>query len=382
MSTEDLQRGIAGAGEKINTGVMAALIQAQSALGESQAIINAVGQGTGSPEMQQVARSLEEARSQIKNTMDSLAQYPDTINPYLGRLGLAQISAIAAPEMSDAPIIPADTYRLEQPEEEMSEAVMHETSDFDTSNYEAQIADIDQKLDDGVSPEAIEGYIATGGTCYVYRDSETGAIIKLPRVVIEVEEDDGQGDFTYYDEAPPAGTVNTYKEALERGEGVPGLEQIVGTIDDQGRDGAGAIICKEAPGKTFSRVSSEERRHIPKEHYDNLMETLEAMSQHDLVIDNDPDNLMYDPQAGFTVIDYQTRVHRRDEARKYDIDSELERPVSGAQLTEWISKITGALWGGMDPNKSPEHLDKIIRSAYDKFGPEVAEKIRKTWRDK
>jgi len=97
-------------------------------------------------------------------------------------------------------------------------------------------------------------------------------------------------------------------EALEKGLGVPGLEQIV-TADQEG----GVIVTELVKGKPIADIPSMVLAgRIKPRHLEKLRATLEAMKEHNLECDN-VGNVMFDPTNGFTIIDYRAVTSPEDE---------------------------------------------------------------------
>lgn len=89
-------------------------------------------------------------------------------------------------------------------------------------------------------------------------------------------------------------------EDLEKGLGVPGLEQIVTADQDEG-----VIITELVKGRSIGTIPSHELAgRIKPHHLAKLQQTLEVMKERDLEYDT-VDNVLFDPQDGFTIIDYR-----------------------------------------------------------------------------
>lgn len=250
--------------------------------------------------------------------------------------------------------------------------VTHETQ---LQAYYTGIVDgIDARLDEGEDPAQIEGYLTSGGYCHIFYDASTNAVIKMPRVLVgftDPESDENDEDVLM---PPEAGTVQTaYKAPLERGRGVPGLEQIITVVDDNGQAGRGAVICEFVSGVTLSKILGEgesegENPPMFDEHYDRLIETLIAMSERGLIVDGDASNIIYDPDKGFTIIDYPTIEHTQEQglSRQGDIMSQLKN----------IAKLGGML----HPSLSAFHVIVRFGDAIERrFGRQVASEMFSAW---
>ena len=92
-------------------------------------------------------------------------------------------------------------------------------------------------------------------------------------------------------------------QALRAGIGVEGLEQLV-TADLS----TGTIVTKLAKGRSLPTIPSKELvGKIKKEHLKKLKATLQWMSENMLEYDN-AYNILFDPQEGFTIIDYRPPI--------------------------------------------------------------------------
>jgi hypothetical protein len=166
------------------------------------------------------------------------------------------------------------------------------------SLYVDQMNAIDEALDYGADPETIEGYVATGGTSYVF-DTPDGNIIKLPRIEDEPMEDEDADEY----EAPPQDYVRSVVESLERGKGFQGFEQIVDYIDCT-PDNKGAVIVEKVEGKVLDDMSQEEKDQIPVADYERLMDACGEAAARRIKPDFDGSNIIHNSRDGFTIIDY------------------------------------------------------------------------------
>lgn len=288
-----------------------------------------------------------------------MARYSELLNAYIiAPLGGVAVASIILPEVSDIPAVSEEKYTPGP-----AQATEQHKAEHVDSAHARQVTDsIGERLARGEEPDSIEGYITSGGQCHIYRDPNTGYIVKIPRVTEQEHERI----------LPPAGMIaQRYKEPLERGKGVDGLEQIVTAVDDRGEAGGGSVWVQEAPGKTWETMTTEEQRDIPPEHYDRLMNTLEQMEEKGVVIDNHASNIMYDPSAGFTIIDYHTR--------EYWLGLDPELSATAQDQTFRLGGDRGGLTecgGELSPQ---EHINKFTEAAERKFGPDAANRIRQSW---
>jgi hypothetical protein len=85
-----------------------------------------------------------------------------------------------------------------------------------------------------------------------------------------------------------------------RTRGIPHLEQIVATsVEDA------AVVSERAPGLNILGLTSEALNEITDEQIIALIDAAVLAQENDIVFDPGTENLMYDPDHGFTVIDLQ-----------------------------------------------------------------------------
>lgn len=101
------------------------------------------------------------------------------------------------------------------------------------------------------------------------------------------------------EEIPPAAIIDSYAEAFVHGIGVPHLEQGVAYSLREAK-----ILSQIAPGLPTYKVSTEQLDTVNAQHINELYDTFEEMQRRELAIDESAGNLLYDPQCGFTAIDY------------------------------------------------------------------------------
>ncbi len=94
--------------------------------------------------------------------------------------------------------------------------------------------------------------------------------------------------------------VNQRATALALGIGINGLEQGTAVSFD-----LPVVISEFVPGKAMSGLSDRERAEIPRDHWQKLAETIKQASFMGIAIDTNKDNFLYEPEMGFTIIDYR-----------------------------------------------------------------------------
>lgn len=137
-------------------------------------------------------------------------------------------------------------------------------------------------------------YVGSGATSTVFAiNSET--VVKL---ILGDEHDNTKAE-----------NIRGYVGAFALGYGHDGLEQIK-AYNDKGPNYA--VVCQKAPGDSISCLSPEILDAIPEAPYERLIEAYQALQSLGLRTDHG-DNLFYDPEKGFTILDYETE----QECRKF-----------------------------------------------------------------
>jgi hypothetical protein len=158
--------------------------------------------------------------------------------------------------------------------------------------YREQFEAIQEQLDAGVPPEAIPNHVATGGLSSVFA-TEDGKLMKLPTVPTPHEHD--------IDTPPEPAIIHTdYVVPLERAQGGETLEQMVTFTEE----GIGCAVVETAPGQTIGNTAESVIHAVPRDHQDQLMRGFKEMESRNLYPDIDNENMLYDPQAAYTNIDF------------------------------------------------------------------------------
>ncbi|MEI7632508.1 MAG: hypothetical protein WCJ60_04270, partial [bacterium] len=101
-------------------------------------------------------------------------------------------------------------------------------------------------------------------------------------------------------------TAHSQKKMLERAanlalvKGMRGFEQGVAWSNDPA-----IVVAEKALGKELDKLSTEEKAMIPVEHWDTLAKNVADASDLGVQLDPMPGNFFYDPEVGFTVIDFR-----------------------------------------------------------------------------
>jgi hypothetical protein len=191
----------------------------------------------------------------------------------------------------------------EPPPEELSTAEPEEEP-VPIDKYRDMIMAMYTKLPNPIQYE--QNYLGEDSTSYVL-DAGDGNVVKVAK--------GDEGYDGWHDDIDPMAEHNARVEtveALQRGKGVEGLEQLVtyGSLDPNTAPLAESsdliIITQKVSGETLGSMDDGGRAAIPVEHYEKFIDTLKAMSERDIVIRPDPDTIVYDPETGFTATDYTT----------------------------------------------------------------------------
>ncbi|HEY5667903.1 MAG TPA: hypothetical protein VIR03_01935 [Candidatus Saccharimonadales bacterium] len=212
--------------------------------------------------------------------------------------------------------------------------------------YSVEVRSLTEKaLDASIRMQDIPGYIGSGADSVVCRLScDPDIVAKLPII-----ESSG---------IKPSKAVKESVGALVLGMGVPGLEQIVAYR----RARPSAVLCRFVPGQTLRNVAADSWR-IPTEHFAGLLATFKAMQERELATDTGGSNLVYDPEAGLTVIDYI-------KSRKQTLAQKVLEFASPETLLAGIS--IGAT--------VPEHALRFRNVCATELGPEIAADMNQMWR--
>jgi hypothetical protein len=104
-----------------------------------------------------------------------------------------------------------------------------------------------------------------------------------------------------------------------------------------------ALIMDFMPGKTLKDYTAEEISIFPTEHVDDLIKTIIGLDVHGLAIDPRPGNFLYNPQTGFSVLDYDLTENR------------FARP----NIRDFISSVTILLTDLLACRKKTDTVDKL-----------------------
>jgi hypothetical protein len=94
--------------------------------------------------------------------------------------------------------------------------------------------------------------------------------------------------------------TNNRMQTYARGKGIEGLEQCVAVSYNPS-----VLVSEFIEGKQLYEMSLTERKAIPDAHYEKLKVTIEEARKANIDIDYNPNNFIYSPDRGFTVLDYR-----------------------------------------------------------------------------
>jgi hypothetical protein len=137
--------------------------------------------------------------------------------------------------------------------------------------------------------------------------------------------------------------------AMAQGVGVDGLAQLAGY---QPREGV--CVSQLASGKRIQHLTAEDVSYITPLHQRGYVRTLAAMRERGLYVDPNAGNVLWDPKAGFTIVDY----HRGEQS---DANTQLSMElVVSAMLAEGTT--LGDDWLQPSAEKAAAVSEASIRS--------------------
>lgn len=170
--------------------------------------------------------------------------------------------------------------------------------------YRQELAEHEAAIMGGQPPQLLEGYLTKGVHSLIFA-MQDGAIAKLPLVEFL--------ELGVLEE--PDVVVAESVASLLLGQKGMGLEQIVAFSLHK----PSAWVCQRAPGQTLK--NTEPTDTIPMSHLRRLLATFRFMQHNDLVIDPAPDNFLYDPNEGFTIIDYSHAAYEGAQGFAYKVST-------------------------------------------------------------
>ncbi len=145
---------------------------------------------------------------------------------------------------------------------------------------------------------------------------------------------------------------------------LPGLERVVAASYQDG-----VVVSEFVPGKHAMEMSPDEIDAIPSSHIDAFLETRLQAPNHGIVFDPHSQNVLYDPEGGFTDIDYTFRGQEsnkisalHDVVNLFSSDTNAVMTESqGASLRAMHARIIKGLLGKIS-NEDRADLMRVISS--------------------
>ncbi len=154
---------------------------------------------------------------------------------------------------------------------------------FYEQKFEPEVRRLKNQLED-TDPKSIPEYLGRGSNGYAFG--------------IEV---DGQ---TYVVKFGRVGQMNFELKPLRKGRGISNLSQLVAySFEDA------ATLMELLLGRNVTDYDSSTRPQYTDAELEGLVGTIDIMHKHGLVSDPKASNFMYDPEAGFSVLDYHVNEH-------------------------------------------------------------------------
>lgn len=354
MSLHEINAHTGTVNEKL-PGIVGNFSEADGLVREAQAKLALIAEANKDSELSNAAAGLAEASLHIGQLASMVAQVPEVLNPYLRGIGANELGSITVPPPADIPQENPNDYKLD---EEGEPDNSDDSEEEDSQELQDQIDDLIDRIKNGEDPNSMGELVGEGGGCFVF-NGPNGTVIKIPKNICTSPENSADDDDEYFDD--DAQDMHDRIEALTRGQGIEGAEQLAGTVTIQTENGPIDVpLCGKINGQTVDDMSPVELEEIPQEHYDQVINTIDTLMSNGLVIDNDPANVMYDPDKGFVVIDYDTREHREAaEGGAYtntNVEVAQEAVIDGALVSRGVGK-----WPS---HQQKVKMDEAIRKKY------------------
>lgn len=216
------------------------------------------------------------------------------------------------------------------------EGISRRTAMLDNyARFAPAVAELKAKLDPLDDRSQHDAFLGAGGNMRAFTIEVVGK-----RYVVR-EAIKGKNSLSSIDARMAAGVLT---------KGVPHLEQVVAaSFDDR------EVIVEHAPGKTLNNLSLEELRNVSHEQVDDLVEATIAMHEHGATFDSKPGNILYDTEAGYTLIDLESK-------RGQSVPSVWRGKSVVAELVGVVSAVktggTRSLWRSGTPKTSGDYQDE------------------------
>jgi tetratricopeptide (TPR) repeat protein len=140
-------------------------------------------------------------------------------------------------------------------------------------------------------------------------------------------------------------TVDSHINGAVLGRGVAHLEQIVAASYEDG-----VTVAEMMPGKEISYLTAEEIQQITDVQLEDLVTTLQTVSQRGIEIDPKPSNFFYDERKGFGVVDYASSKEKGKSSRDQNL----------SEIVGWMGTVIAN--AGFYKGKSPETVEDYAQA--------------------
>lgn len=157
--------------------------------------------------------------------------------------------------------------------------------------------------------------------------------------------------------------VHAKTMAFARGNSIPNLQHMVAASPK-----GDFIITELLPGKNCAMMTLDEREQITNDHIEQIARLAATMQAAGLKIDSKADNIMYDDEIGFSILDY-ARI--RTEAAE----------ESFADTLYYLSHLVGSAPSVVSQRDEPETAarEQALRDRYfaviERFSPQLLEQV-------
>lgn len=161
---------------------------------------------------------------------------------------------------------------------------MTETVPLALAAYANQLQDIDRRITARHHPERIPGFLNSGSNYHAYLLRDNQVIGKLPHVSRCRN---------------PEQTITDSAEALKRGLGSLGLEQLVAHFEGEPL----SLVTKYVKASPVQEIPYRRLQNITVPRFRRLLGSFRAMQDKGLGL-GASENILYNPDTGFTIVDY------------------------------------------------------------------------------
>ena len=224
------------------------------------------------------------------------------------------------------------------------------------------------EMSDGAIGELTAGrpypqHLGSGATMAVF-EIEPGVVAKLPIS----SSGDTLSERRY--------SVRESAAALRQGAGMPCLEQVIGCVD---RGNCVAVLSETAKGSSFNAAVKSGK--VPSvSDLERVVDGYKAMDILGLRADNnDSQNLRFDSQQGYTILDYTTEAVYRYQQKQI---GEEYRPETLMDKMRGLIDEEGLLRYGASRREAPPIAIGFLGICEERLGFETASRIARLWRHK